>query len=575
MLNLPFGVDTETTGVDRYHGSKPFYVVACDSDHELTSWITDVDPFTREPQWTDEDLGSMREYLLRPVPRRVAHNMKFDVSMLDAIIEGLADKWDWEASLCTLTSSHLVRSDWKHDLTSQVMTHLDHDLRPVEDALEKAVKAARSTCRRKDFVARHGKWRIAKEGEPDMPSVKPNRTDQDKVWHSDMWLPRAVAKAEWELTGDPQWAPETHPWWTVLPKYSNPDAECLLPLANAHEKLVRHRKQWPILVMRMQYLASIARMERRGVTLSESRLAELEERFTAKSESAGKICVNIAASYGKELVLPKNGMNGSLSEFAFGEGGLELRSEFKTDSGNPSLNKDALEHFGLTLPERSRELTFVKQLSSKRGADTHLGFAAAYRRYWIDTMIDDIKVVYSKVNPTGTHTLRGSSKDPNSQQVSKKKEFNLRYAFGPRPGREWWSIDYDNLELRIAAYESGERAMIDIFEKPDEAPYFGSYHLLIASILYPDVFWPLADQPGEFKKRYESTYYKWVKNFNFADQYGAVLGSGTADLAAHLPGAQAMISSASRCGEILFGSRRSLSFFSIAFSRNEMTPCAR
>jgi DNA polymerase I-like protein with 3'-5' exonuclease and polymerase domains len=96
----------------------------------------------------------------------------------------------------------------------------------------------------------------------------------------------------------------------------------------------------------------------------------------------------------------------------------------------------------------------------------------------------------------------------------------MRHAFGPAPGRVWVSLDYENIELRIPAYDSGERCMIDLFEKPDEPPFFGSYHLLNASIIYPDLFWPLAEQKGAFKARYRNTYTD-CKSVGFGFQYGA------------------------------------------------------
>jgi hypothetical protein len=111
----------------------------------------------------------------------------------------------------------------------------------------------------------------------------------------------------------------------------------------------------------------------------------------------------------------------------------------------------------------------------------------------------------------------------------------LRYAYGPAPGREWWCFDFENIELRIPGYEAGERKMIELFERPNEAPYFGSYHLLNASIIFPDEFWPLAEQKGEFKKRYAATQYQWTKNFGFAKQYNC--GERTGDRSAHKNGA--------------------------------------
>ncbi len=87
-------------------------------------------------------------------------------------------------------------------------------------------------------------------------------------------------------------------------------------------------------------------------------------------------------------------------------------------------------------------------------------------------------------------------------------------------------------------HEVGEEEMIDLFEREDEGPYYGSYHLLVFDILHPEKF---AKHGVKCKQVYEGTWYQWVKNFNFAVQYGAVEASGTADRAAHVKGAQRKI----------------------------------
>jgi DNA polymerase I-like protein with 3'-5' exonuclease and polymerase domains len=149
-------------------------------------------------------------------------------------------------------------------------------------------------------------------------------------------------------------------------------------------------------------------------------------------------------------------------------------------------------------------------------------------------------VVYPSYLPTGTDTLRFSSQNPNAQQVSKQEETNTRYCFGPAPGREWWAIDFSNLELRIPAYEANEEEMVKLFEHPDEPPYYGSYHMLVFDTLHPDKF----RQHGmKCKDVFADTWYQWTKNGNFAVQYGAVEHSGTADKAYHVSGAQKRIMS--------------------------------
>ncbi len=111
---------------------------------------------------------------------------------------------------------------------------------------------------------------------------------------------------------------------------------------------------------------------------------------------------------------------------------------------------------------------------------------------------------------------------------------NLRYCFGPLPGREWWTCDAKNIELRIPAYEAEEEEMIAIFDKPNDPPYFGSYHLLVFDTLHPKLF---AKHGAECKDLFADTWYQWVKNGNFAVNYGSVEESGTADRSYHVNGA--------------------------------------
>lgn len=162
-------------------------------------------------------------------------------------------------------------------------------------------------------------------------------------------------------------------------------------------------------------------------------------------------------------------------------------------------------------------------------------------------------VLHPSLSLTGTDTLRWSCQNPNTQNIGKGgidgDVRSLRYCFGPAPGREWWSLDAKNIELRIPAYEAEEEDFIALFERPDEPPYFGSNHLLVSHILHEDLFNQCMGEDGQldgriFKKRYASTWYQRIKNGNFAVQYGAIDkddGTGTADRAYGVPGAQARI----------------------------------
>ena len=120
--------------------------------------------------------------------------------------------------------------------------------------------------------------------------------------------------------------------------------------------------------------------------------------------------------------------------------------------------------------------------------------------------------------------------------------YSLRLP-GPRIG---WSIDAKNVELRIPAFESGEQKLIDLFEKANEPPYYGSEHLLNFSVVFPEV-WDKAvklvgiDKAGPYcKQEYKDSYYQWTKNGDFGIQWH-LAAEKKADLTFHRNGAYRLI----------------------------------
>ena len=369
-------------------------------------------------------------------------------------------------------------------------------------------------------------WRIASPNLPEMPSAK------GTPWKYDMWLPRAIAKHV-EYVAD-------HLWWTLCSEYANSDSATTLPLYKRQLEIIEERGLLRIYEERLKVLPIVVQMENKGITLSGDRLDQLCEEYREEADRAGRICVNVAKSYGHELELPKSGNNKSLAEFVFGETGLSLdAAKVSKKTGAASLDKATLDHYIETLPPRSKASLFVTNLKAKRKRDTALSYMESYRKYWLPLASHrGWYKMHPSLNPTGTDTLRWSSQNPNEQNISKQEGFNLRYCFGPAPEREWWSLDAKNIELRLPAYEAGETEMIALFERPDDPPYFGSNHLLVCHILHPKKFEECVAAGESFKDKYKSTLYQWVKNGNFAVQYGAVEESGTADRAYHVKGAQ-------------------------------------
>lgn len=72
--------------------------------------------------------------------------------------------------------------------------------------------------------------------------------------------------------------------------------------------------------------------------------------------------------------------------------------------------------------------------------------------------------VHSQLLPYTAKTGRWSTKKPNVQQIPGAPHY-CRHAFKTPSGYELWSWDYDQMEIRIGAAESGEPSLIKAFEE--------------------------------------------------------------------------------------------------------------
>jgi len=530
---MRIALDTETTGLDLYHGDKPFMVQVCFEDGNQLWWEWDVDPLTREPKVIEEELNEIQS-TLDSADEIVLQNPKFDYCALRTVMPNL--RWDWGKVKDTLLAGHLLASNERHDLTTMALIYLGVDVQSYEDNVRKAVLAVRRFCMGRN--PKYPDWMIARGGNPKMPSAK------ESSWKNDMWLPRAYA-LENNL-------PKGHEYWSVTEKYGNNDTETTLALYGRQLKLLREKRLVRLYQERLKLPGIVAAMEDQGVTFSQKRVKQRHKQYRKESVDYGKVCKTLASKKGIELTLPKSGNNKSLLLAV--EALLPAKVNLPlTKKGNPSLSADTIEELLSTLTETSPASKFLTALVEKRKRDTAVSYLEGYQKYQLPLRVFkrgkrlryvNWYVLHPSLNPTGSHTLRWSSKHPNEQNISKKDGFNLRYCFGPAPGREWWSIDAKNLELRIPAYVAQETEQINLFEKPDEPPYYGSNHLLVFDILWTEKLGLDTSDPKyllKAKSKYKATHYQWTKNGNFAVQYGAVEESGTADRTYHQKGAQAKI----------------------------------
>ena len=592
-------LDCETTGIDLFHGARPFAITSCDLDGNLRWWEGRVDPLTRAVFWAEEDLQEVRDTLKRVAASKgvlVGQNFKFDATALASV--GVTNV-PWARLRDTLLAAHLLNSNRKKNLTDLSARHCGVNIAPFEKALELATKAgrrlvqnaqARVRNRRKKDAAYDGSdeplaaWAIAAEEDEDMPSAG------KETWRFDYWLAGALAafhgwprpaedcKHDWAgVRADDNLCRRCggHGWWVVCRDYFNADSYATARLWPAMEKELERRKLRKIYDFSLKRLPVLVAMERRGLTVNAETQERLVAEFDAESQRLRADLRSIARSRRYDLQLPKGAApNHSLLGFVFGRnpvndmpprpgikeehpGCLRLEWAVRTDAGGPSLDsKNAIPYYLDTLPPDSKAHRFVKKLAESREWDTALTYLRSYARFRLPLSEwggGEWHVLHPTFNPTGSATLRHSCERPNAENVSKRKRSNLRRVFGPAPGREWWCLDYSNLELRIPAYESGEQDLIALFERPDDPPFFGSEHLLNFSVIYPDLWEEAIGRAGAVEKAadwikskdgWKDTWYQWCKNGDFAVQYGAVdkaSGTGTADRAFHRPGSHAKL----------------------------------
>lgn len=95
---------------------------------------------------------------------------------------------------------------------------------------------------------------------------------------------------------------------------------------------------------------------------------------------------------------------------------------------------------------------------------------------------EDHYYLHGSINLVATDTTRIGMSDPNLTNISKGKnafneeikslDLSLRKLFGPVTGRKWWSFDYSQLQLVIAATVSGEQVLIDAIENGEDMHLF-------------------------------------------------------------------------------------------------------
>jgi DNA polymerase-1 len=140
-------------------------------------------------------------------------------------------------------------------------------------------------------------------------------------------------------------------------------------------------------------------------------------------------------------------------------------------------------------------------------------------------LVDKDSIIHSNFNLTGTRTGRLSSSKPNLANVAsevrsrftqglysggltRSSEYNLRNAFVAREGYGMLSIDFQQQEMRLFAWESQDERMLEAVKTGQDI------HLMIALAVW-----------GDCGKELNKIHREWSKTVGFGLLYGMTTGS--------------------------------------------------
>ncbi len=193
----------------------------------------------------------------------------------------------------------------------------------------------------------------------------------------------------------------------------------------------------------------IKEMKEVGIKIDTKRLLELSKKYHKELESLEKKIWKIV---GEEFNInsPKQ-----LGEMLFVKMGLKSKNQKKTASGGFSTKESELEKLKDEHPIAGLILDY-RELAKLLGT-------------YIDTipkLVDTNNRLHPEFLQAGSATGRMASQNPGVQNIPNRTELGreIRKSFIAEKGYKIVSFDYSQIELRIAAFLSGDKKLIEIFK---------------------------------------------------------------------------------------------------------------
>jgi DNA polymerase I-like protein with 3'-5' exonuclease and polymerase domains len=496
---MRYAIDCETTGLDPYHGSKPFMVSITTEEGTNFLWEWEVDLETRHVNIHRDDIEDIQAICLDPKLIPIGHNIIFDVQMLRSISIFENDE---EALVfldrChdTLLMSHAFNSQESHGLKPlcEKYLHIDSD---DETLLEAGVKEAQKICRKLGLDIQTSYYRT-------------NPSQKKKTWKGDAYLINSLYAL---LTNpdDPCFnislASKLEPYKHITAAYATRDTERTFGLfefykeqfdiatsetSKGFDEIPDYHNAYEI---NRSLLPIIYHMQSNGIAFDCEKAKEMRQAF---QEQANEAISNV-----KKLT------KGLISNVQADTQIIRYLYHIKkynppkhTAKGNACVDVVSLHKLSDQVSkEDAKIIEGIKRAKQAiKASDTLLTYI---------NCTDENLILHGNFNPVGTGTTRLSSNSPNLQNIATNDDIDLRGPFIPCEGRVLYSLDYSNIELRIPAVIGNDKVLLECFAKGL------AMHMEICKMLHPKSY----KQLGESIK--DTDFYKTTKNGNFAFIFGA------------------------------------------------------
>jgi DNA polymerase-1 len=250
----------------------------------------------------------------------------------------------------------------------------------------------------------------------------------------------------------------------MILRYAIRDAENTYAMYQWFSRLMDKREMWPVFYKEMRLMRRVIfGMESRGMPVNSKTLLELRTEAKEKADSLldkmrkltadDKFNPNSLKQVCK-YVFPTTEEDLTEHKRVFLETGSKLETAVPTHftkGSSPRVDKFTLKKSGTALGK------LVLRYKQLRNAESR------YIKNLLE-LADATGVVHPSLSQNGARTGRAACRNPNLQNLptAGKSVLNrIRSAFVPRPGYRFVMLDYDQIELRLAAHFSEQPYMLD------------------------------------------------------------------------------------------------------------------